>query len=260
MMNIHPTLFTILMLQKKKYVTSTTRFASVIKIYDHTHPKNLTKQKVKTNLKLHKKRFFRPNNILISQSLKLNYAGVVQSYTYNKRPYQLIINIKTIFNNHLCIPGIELLLPGKKIFDLTKELAFNKVQYTGTQILLKDLPYHLFVSYLMNNYNNKWTFIKSSGTFGMKLKAKKTVKLIVVKLPSTLTYFFIKTTRCFIGKNANFFNNKFIEGKWGFSLHKTKRQNVRGVAMNPVDHPNGGRTKAKQPEKSPWGWIAKNKK
>ena len=32
------------------------------------------------------------------------------------------------------------------------------------------------------------------------------------------------------------------------------------MAMNPVDHPNGGRTKAKQPEKSPWGWIAKHKK
>jgi len=26
---------------------------------------------------------------------------------------------------------------------------------------------------------------------------------------------------------------------------------VRGVAKNPVDHPNGGRTKAKQPELSP---------
>lgn len=28
---------------------------------------------------------------------------------------------------------------------------------------------------------------------------------------------------------------------------------VRGVAKNPVDHPNGGRTKVKQPERSPWG-------
>jgi len=26
---------------------------------------------------------------------------------------------------------------------------------------------------------------------------------------------------------------------------------VRGVAKNPVDHPQGGRTKAKQPELSP---------
>lgn len=44
-------------------------------------------------------------------------------------------------------------------------------------------------------------------------------------------------------------------------LHKAKKKiTVRGVAKNPVDHPNGGRTKAKQPELSPWGWIAKRNK
>jgi ribosomal protein L2 len=30
--------------------------------------------------------------------------------------------------------------------------------------------------------------------------------------------------------------------------------------MNAVDHPNGGRTKSKQPELSPWGWVAKHNK
>jgi ribosomal protein L2 len=30
--------------------------------------------------------------------------------------------------------------------------------------------------------------------------------------------------------------------------------------MNPVDHPNGGRAKTVQPEKSPWNWVAKHKK
>jgi ribosomal protein L2 len=30
--------------------------------------------------------------------------------------------------------------------------------------------------------------------------------------------------------------------------------------MNPVDHPNGGRTKTVQPERSPWNWVAKQKK
>ena len=229
-------------------------------MFDHTPIRKPLYRKQKNNIILHKKRFYRTYNSSISHSFRLNYAGVVQSYTYNKKPYQLIINIRTLFNNTLHIPGIELLLPGAKIFDLTKDVSYKKPFYTGTQIMLQDLPYHLFVSYLMNNYNNKWTFAKSSGTYGMKLKAKKTVKLILVKLPSSITYFFIKTIRCFIGKNTNFFNNKFIEGKWGFSIHRTKRLVVRGVAMNPVDHPNGGRTKAKQPEKSPWGWIAKRKK
>lgn len=46
--------------------------------------------------------------------------------------------------------------------------------------------------------------------------------------------------------------------KWEIFKQKNYKIHVRGVAMNPVDHPNGGRTKAKQPEKSPWGWIAKH--
>jgi ribosomal protein L2 len=29
------------------------------------------------------------------------------------------------------------------------------------------------------------------------------------------------------------------------------------VAMNPVDHPHGGRTKTNSPELTPWGKIAK---
>jgi ribosomal protein L2 len=56
---------------------------------------------------------------------------------------------------------------------------------------------------------------------------------------------------CFLGHNFNFNINSQVEGKWGFSFTKFKKINVRGVAKNPVDHPNGGRTKAKQPEKSP---------
>ena len=38
------------------------------------------------------------------------------------------------------------------------------------------------------------------------------------------------------------------------------RPNVRGVAMNPVDNPHGGRTKTNSPELTPWGKIAKKNK
>lgn len=158
------------------------------------------------------------------------------------------------------MPGIENLVPGKKVFDLTLDIIIRKVNYLGSKSFLKDLPYYTFITNVVNNTNTKLTFIKASGTFGVKLKGKKTVKLILIKLPSGKIYFFFKKTQCFIGKNFNFFNNKFIEGKWGNSIHRTKQLAVRGVAKNPVDHPNGGRTKAKQPEKSPWGWIAKHSK
>lgn len=248
------------MLQKKKLTTSTTRFASLIKYFDfykQSHNHYLQKKKKYKNSK---KIFCNTKNYNISLSSGINFAGVINNYIYNKKPYQALLTVKSIYNNIIIIPGIENLTPGRKFFNLTKELVFKKPFYTGSQIYLEDLPYNLFVSYISNNYNNKWTFAKSSGSFVTKLKAKKTVKLILVELPSKIAYLFLKKTKCFIGKNTNFFNNKFIEGKWGFSLHKQKSINVRGVAMNPVDHPNGGRTKAKQPEKSPWGWIAKQKK
>jgi large subunit ribosomal protein L2 len=34
---------------------------------------------------------------------------------------------------------------------------------------------------------------------------------------------------------------------------------VRGVAMNPVDHPHGGRTKAIRYQRTPWGKTTKYK-
>lgn len=248
------------MLQKKKLTTPTTRFASVVNIFDsyrYTHKLFFKKKKIKQKrLKI----FSKTIRVNPHVSFGLNIAGVIKEFLYNKKPYQCFFLINSLYNNKLIVPGTEHLVPGKKVFDLTKNIIFKKVFFLGSYIYLNELPYNLFVNCVANNLNTKWTYGKASGTFLTKLKAKKTVKLIFMELPSSKTYLFLKNTPCYIGKNTNFFNNKFIEGKWGFSLHNNKIIAVRGVAMNPVDHPNGGRTKAKQPEKSPWGWIAKKNK
>lgn len=247
------------MLQKKILSTSTTRFASIVEIFDFSPIKiKQKKKKVITNKK--KKIFYKYKQVSLSSLKNLSNLGVVQYQLYNKKPYQLFLYIQSIFGNSLIIPGTEYILPGHQYFNLTQNLIIKNVTYRGSQISLESAPFGLFLNTIGNNFNNKWTFAKSSGCFITKLKAKKTVKLILTELPSSKKYLFLRNTRGFIGKCANFFNNKFIEGKWGFSLHMRKHINVRGVAMNPVDHPNGGRTKAKQPEKSPWGWIAKSKK
>ena len=239
------------MLQKKKLSTSTTRFASVTTIFDFYKIQNKIQLKLKSIQKKSKKSFFKTKNIVPHNDLSINLAGVITNYSYNKKPYQVFLVVKSLYANMITIPGVDSLVPGKKFFDLTRSVDFKNISYLGSQICIGDLPYGLFVSFIKNNTNNKLTFAKSSGSFITKLKAKKTVKLILVELPSLQTYLFLKNIKCFIGKNTNFFNNKFIEGKWGFSLHKSKTIVVRGVAMNPVDHPNGGRTKSKQPEKSP---------
>jgi large subunit ribosomal protein L2 len=62
---------------------------------------------------------------------------------------------------------------------------------------------------------------------------------------------------CTCAPLTNLSLHKNVSGKWSNSGKILNRIVVRGVAKNPVDHPNGGRTKAKQPELSPWGWVAK---
>ncbi|MFM8754019.1 MAG: 50S ribosomal protein L2 [Phenylobacterium sp.] len=54
-----------------------------------------------------------------------------------------------------------------------------------------------------------------------------------------------------------------VLGKAGRSRHKGRRPHVRGVAMNPVDHPHGGgegRTSGGRHPVTPWGKPTKGKK
>jgi len=60
-----------------------------------------------------------------------------------------------------------------------------------------------------------------------------------------------------LGRSSNiFYKNQFFS-KAGYKRNLGIRPSVRGVAMNPIDHPHGGRTKSNSPEVTPWGKIAK---
>lgn len=67
-----------------------------------------------------------------------------------------------------------------------------------------------------------------------------------------------------IGRVSNIEHELVVIGKAGRNRHKGRRPKVRGVAMNPVDHPHGGgegkATKGNPHPVSPWGWITIGKK
>jgi large subunit ribosomal protein L2 len=54
-------------------------------------------------------------------------------------------------------------------------------------------------------------------------------------------------------------HKKCLNGKFGYWRTFGKKPLVRGVAMNAVDHPNGGRTKSLKYSKTPWGTTTKFK-
>lgn len=62
-----------------------------------------------------------------------------------------------------------------------------------------------------------------------------------------------------VGRIGNSEHELISYGKAGRKRHIGKRPHVRGVAMNPVDHPHGGgegkASKGNPHPVSPWGWI-----
>lgn len=61
-----------------------------------------------------------------------------------------------------------------------------------------------------------------------------------VRLPSGEFRMVLQTCRATIGQVGNVEHENMVVGKAGRSRHLGKRPHVRGVAMNPVDHPHGG--------------------
>lgn len=56
---------------------------------------------------------------------------------------------------------------------------------------------------------------------------------------------------CFLTIGRNNLNFLILKKKKaGYNINLGKKQIVRGVARNPVDHPHGGRTKTNKPEVS----------
>lgn len=73
----------------------------------------------------------------------------------------------------------------------------------------------------------------------------------------------LETCRATIGEVGNSENNLRSFGKAGARRWRGIRPTVRGVAMNPIDHPHGGgegRTSAGRHPVSPWGLQTKGKK
>ena len=69
--------------------------------------------------------------------------------------------------------------------------------------------------------------------------------------------------RATIGQLGNIEHENQVIGKAGRSRHLGKRPAVRGIAMNPVDHPHGGgeaRSTSGRPPTTPWGQMTMGKK
>ena len=207
--------------------------------------------------KNNKKFFFHNKSVNIINNFKQNLNYVVTNYICNYKPYKSFFKIKDTFDNNFFIPGLKNIFIGSIITEKYNFLKKNNI--FGKIFLLKNIPFYKKINNIYDKFNINITMCVSSGCVSTRLNKKKK-KLICIKLPSKQEKFLLPDANVFLNTTYNYNNNNLIEGKWGNSLHKYKKITVRGVAMNPVDHPNGGRNKTPAPEKSPWSWVAKKTK
>ncbi len=103
--------------------------------------------------------------------------------------------------------------------------------------------------------------VRSAGTAAQLMAKEGTY--VLIKLPSGEVRKFHKDCRACIGQVGNILHDSKKDGKAGRSRWKGIRPSVRGVAMNPHDHPMGGgegKSSGGRHPCTPWGIPTKGYK
>jgi len=130
----------------------------------------------------------------------------------------------------------------------------------GNAMTLKQIPLGTMVHNVEMKPGKGGQLGRGAGT-AIQLMAKEGDHALL-KLPSGELRQVQLTCRATIGQVGNLDHENVSIGKAGRTRWKGRRSSVRGVAMNPVDHPHGGgegRSKGNHPQ-SPWGQPAKGYK
>ena len=130
----------------------------------------------------------------------------------------------------------------------------------GNALKLKNIPLGTIVHAIEMKPGAGAKLARGAGSQA-QLMAKEG-KFALLKLPSGEQRMVQAECRATIGQVGNLDHENISIGKAGRSRWLGKRGHVRGVAMNPVDHPHGGgegRSKGNHPQ-SPWGQPAKGYK
>lgn len=128
----------------------------------------------------------------------------------------------------------------------------------GNTLPLSNIPLGTQIHNIELRVGKGGQIVRSAGTFA-QLMAKED-QYALVKLPSGEVRMVLMNCKATVGQLGNVTHEKINLGKAGRKRWLGRRPKVRGVAMNPVDHPMGGgegRSSGGRHPCSPWGVPAK---
>jgi len=134
---------------------------------------------------------------------------------------------------------------------------------SGNVMPLKYIPIGSVIHNLELHFGKGAKFCRSAGSFALVLaKNKYNSNLILIRLKSGEEYLFFEGCIASLGVVSNLKFYLINRKKAGTSRLLGKRPVVRGVAMNPIDHPHGGgegKTSGGRPSVTPWAKLTKGK-
>ncbi|MCB9032471.1 MAG: 50S ribosomal protein L2 [Chitinophagales bacterium] len=164
---------------------------------------------------------------------KFDIPATVKSIEYdpNRSAFIALVVYKDGEKRYIIAP--EGLQVGQEI------ISGNKVApEVGNTLPLANIPFGSIIHNIELQPGKGAVICRSAGTFAQL--TGKDGKFAIVKMPSGEVRLVLLTCLATIGTVSNSDHSLLIKGKAGASRWAGRRPRVRGVAMNPVDHPMGG--------------------
>lgn len=180
---------------------------------------------------------------------KLGVNGIVVGIEYDPNRSGLIARVFDLKSKQFFyVLASKNLFPGTKI-----QIGHNVTEIKiGNRLPISNIPAGSIISLIGFN---KALYARAAGTSCQLLQ--KGQVLSKIRVPSGQIKFIKSNAFATIGMISNENHNLQVIGKAGKNRLQGMRPSVRGVAMNPVDHPHGGG--GGKPSVTPWGKPTKGK-
>ena len=188
---------------------------------------------------------------------KFNIEGTVATVEYDPYRNCRICLIKYVDGDRRYVLQPKGLNVGDKIMSAESGLDIK----TGNAMTLMNIPVGTLVHNIEMSPGHGGQIARSAGGYAQIMG--RDGKYVSLRLPSGEMRYILGTCLATIGTVGNEDFSNIVIGKAGRSRWLGRRPKVRGVAMNPIDHPHGGgegRTSGGRHPVTPWGVQTKGYK
>lgn len=186
-----------------------------------------------------------------------NVPGIVKKIEYdpNRTSKIALISYKNGLLSYILLPN-NLMLGDKICAGLNIDIS------PGNALPLEFIPIGTFIHNIELKPGHGAQLMRAAGMYAKIVKKDPINAVVIIRLHSGKLYNLPAKAMATIGIVSNEIHKNIKKRKAGQSRWNNKRPVVRGVAMNPIDHPHGGgegKSKGGGHPVSPWGKLTKGK-